>query len=108
MDLPRDAAQYCVEYMDKHPNFVKMLQTGCFSDEFWVQTILCNNEDYLKRCTNENYRYIKWVKQYGSRPAILDENDLNEIKDGNFFFARKFDLKYSSDLIKKLNEVYKN
>lgn len=108
MDLPRDAAQYCVEYMDKHPNFVKMLQTGCFSDEFWVQTILCNNEDYLKRCTNENYRYIKWVEQYGSNPAILDENDLNEIKDGNFFFARKFDFKHSSDLIERLNEVYKN
>ena len=53
-------------------------------------------------------RKLKWVEQYGSYPAVLDEKDLNEIKSGNFFFARKFDFKHSSDLIERINEAYKN
>lgn len=108
MDLPRDAVKYCVDYMESHPEFVKMLQTGCFSDEFWVQTILCNNSEFLKRCKNENHRYIKWVEQYGSNPAVLDASEFEKITEGDFIFARKFDPKYSGELMDKLDEFYGN
>lgn len=108
VDLPRDAVQYCIDYLRTHPNLLKMLQTGCFSDEFWMQTILCNAPEFAERITNDHHRYIKWEKQNGSYPAILDDRDLEALSDGNYFFARKFEPAYSKTLQTKLDKLYEN
>ncbi|MGX5376834.1 beta-1,6-N-acetylglucosaminyltransferase [Ligilactobacillus sp. LYQ135] len=108
-DLPRDAVEYCLQYMDSHPNFVKMLETGCFSDEFWVQTILCNEPHFKKRVTGDFHRFVKWKKQHDSFPAVLDDSDYDAIiADHEAQFARKFDPQYSENLIQKLNRYYQN
>ncbi|WHS05682.1 glycosyltransferase [Ligilactobacillus salivarius] len=103
VDMPRDAVEYCINYLDSHPNLLKMLQTGCFSDEFWMQTILCNSSKFKQRIVKNHHRYIKWEKQHGSYPAILDKSDFNNIIKGDYIFARKFDNPYSNDLITQLN-----
>ena len=103
VDMPRNAVEYCISYLDSHPNLLKMLQTGCFSDEFWMQTILCNSPKFKQRIVKNHHRYIKWEKQYGSYPAILDISDFNNIIKGDYIFARKFDNPYSNDLITQLN-----
>jgi hypothetical protein len=108
VDLPRDAANYCVEYLESHPNLQKMLRTGCFSDEFWMQTILCNSPEYRERIINDHHRYIKWEKQHNSYPAILDEHDLDAILTNDYFFARKFEKEYSHNLIEVLDKANKN
>ena len=101
--MPRDAVEYCISYLDSHPNLLKMLQTGCFSDEFWMQTILCNSPKFKQRIVTNHHRYIKWQKQHGSYPAILDMSDFSNISKGDYIFARKFDKPYSNDLITQLN-----
>ena len=103
VDMPRDAVEYCISYLDSHPNLLKMLQTGCFSDEFWMQTILCNSPKFKQRIVTNHHRYIKWQKQHGSYPAILDMSDFDNIINGDYIFARKFDSPYSKDLITQLN-----
>ena len=108
VDLPRDAASYCIDYLESHPNLQKMLQTGCFSDEFWMQTILCNSSEYRKRIINDHHRYIKWEKQHNSYPAILDEHDLDDILTNDYFFARKFESQHSHNLIKVLDKANNN
>lgn len=102
-DLPRYAVEYILKYMDNHPEYRRMLKTGCFSDEVLCQTILCNSP-YRDKIANDNHRYIKWEKQYNSYPAILDERDLPEINGGEYHFARKIDLIISKKLIDKLKE----
>ena len=87
---------------------LKMLQTGCFSDEFWMQTILCNSLKFRQRIVKNHHRYIKWQKQHDSYPAILDMSDFDNIINGDYIFARKFDTKYSKKLISNLNNKYKN
>lgn len=91
VDMPRDAVEYCINYLESHPNLLKMLQTGCFSDEFWMQTILCNSPEFKQRIVKNHHRYIKWQKQHGSYPAILDMSDFDNIINGDYIFARKFD-----------------
>lgn len=108
VDMPRDAVEYCINYLDSHPNLLKMLQTGCFSDEFWMQTILCNSLKFRQRIVKNHHRYIKWQKQHDSYPAILDMSDFDNIINGDYIFARKFDTKYSKKLISNLNNKYKN
>ncbi|MYY64562.1 beta-1,6-N-acetylglucosaminyltransferase [Lactobacillus salivarius] len=103
VDMPRDAVEYCINYLDSHPNLLKMLQTGCFSDEFWMQTILCNSPKFKQRIVKNHHRYIKWQKQHGSYPAVLDMSDFDNIINGDYIFARKFENPYSNELITQLN-----
>lgn len=103
VDMPRDAVEYCINYLDSHPNLLKMLQTGCFSDEFWMQTILCNSPKFKQRIVKNHHRYIKWQKQHGSYPAVLDMSDFDNIINGDYIFARKFENPYSNKLITQLN-----
>ena len=103
VDMPRDAVEYCINYLDSHPNLLKMLQTGCFSDEFWMQTILCNSPEFNQRIVKNHHRYIKWQKQHGSYPAVLDMSDFDNIINGDYIFARKFENPYSNELITQLN-----
>lgn len=101
-DLPRNIAEYALKYLDNHPKLLEMLQTGCFSDEFWMQTII-GNSDYQDRICTDTHRYIVWEHRYDSYPAILDENDFGRIKSGNYFWGRKFVKPYSNGLLKELN-----
>lgn len=101
VDIPRYAAEYSVEYLKSHPNLIRMLETGAFSDEFWLQTILSNSK-YKKNIVNDNLRYIVWKKKHGSRPAILDIEDYEDIRNTDAIFARKVDKKISRDLISKI------
>ena len=103
VDMPRDAVEYCINYLESHPNLLKMLQTGCFSDEFWMQTILCNSPEFKQRIVKNHHRYIKWQKQHGSYPAILDMSNFDNIINGDYIFARKFENPYSDELITQLN-----
>lgn len=97
-DLPRDAVQYCLEYFDHHENFRKMLKTGSFSDEFWVQTIICNAPQFKSRLQYDYHRFIKWEHIHNSFPAILDETDYEAISQSNAMFGRKFESPYSDKL----------
>lgn len=108
VDLPRDAALYCLDYLKTHPNLQKMLATGCFSDEFWMQTILCNAPQFTSRITNDHHRFIKWEPQHGSYPAILDERDLSALKEKEYFFARKLESGLSDTLITELDTHNEN
>lgn len=97
-DLPRDVVKYCLDYFESHKDFQKMLKTGSFSDEFWVQTIICNAPQFHSRLKNDYHRFVKWENVHNSFPAILDERDYKAIKKSNAMFGRKFEKPYSDKL----------
>jgi hypothetical protein len=47
-------------------------------------------------------RYVLWAEKNGEIPGILDDEDLSQIKNNEYFFARKFDSIISKNLIKHL------
>lgn len=102
VSMPRYAIQYCVDFIEQNPNYEEMFKSGFCSDEFWMQTILCNSQ-YRTNIVNNNFRYINWTKKYSNYPGILDEDDYKNIKLGTYFFARKIDFSISEKLLKKLN-----
>lgn len=107
MDISRAAAEYAINYYNSHFNFKKLLKTSCFSDEIWLQTILCNSEKFKNRVVKNNHRLVIWRKKHGSFPAILDANDYETIVNGDYHFARKFKTNISDGLIEKLDKVNK-
>lgn len=104
-DLPRDATEYCLQYFESHLNFQKMLKTGSFSDEFWVQTILCNSPKFKKRLASDYLRFVKWEHVHNSFPAILDDRDYHDVIMSSAIFGRKFESPYSNHLRQLLEQA---
>lgn len=106
-DIPRDAFLYCKEYIHQNPEFWEFMTYGHASEEFFFQTILANSEEFSRRITNKNYRYMNWNHKNGSYPAILDLEDLGKIKDETYYFARKIDSQISKELLDQLDAYYR-
>lgn len=104
VDLPRDAVEYLINYLNDHPNVLHMFKTGFCSDEFWIPTILRNNERFAARIDTDNHRFIDWKERNGSFPAILDQTDLDRIQKSTALFMRKVELPTSQKLIESLGE----
>lgn len=102
VDLPIDVVQFLVKFAQENPNIMEIFKKGFCSDEFWMQTIIGNNQELKQRIVNNNHRFIKWEKQHGSYPAILDEENYDEIVASDAYFARKFDFDFSKNLVIKL------
>lgn len=101
-DLPRDAAEYLIHTFDNNLIYKKIFSTSFCPDEAWMQTLL-ENSSFKNRINNNFHRYINWSVKYNAYPAILDESDLDKIKNGDAQFMRKIDLSISKELLKKLD-----
>lgn len=101
-DLPRDAAEYLIHTFDNNLIYKKIFSTSFCPDETWMQTLL-ENSSFKNRINNNFHRYINWNVKYNAYPAILDESDLDKIKNGDAQFMRKIDLSISKELLKKLD-----
>lgn len=102
--INRAAASYLDKEFESRQKEFK--NTFC-PEEIAPQTILLNSPDQIsKNITNNNLRYVLWETKNGEVPGILDENDLDKIKDNRYFFARKFDSAISNSLIEVLKIGY--
>ena len=107
MDLPRDSVEYLLDYFDKNPNVQKVFKTGFCPDEFWVQTILYNSA-FKERIIQNHHRHMIWQHRFNSYPAILNEDDFDEIINGDYHFCRKTVPGISDKLIAMLDQKNEN
>jgi hypothetical protein len=76
-------------------------------EETVPQTILLNSPENLKSTmVNFDLRYMLWDSQHGENPGILDERNFSDLSKGEYLFARKFDTRYSSGLIRSIEEHF--
>ncbi len=106
VDLPMDAVRYLLCFLKGHPEVLRVFRTSFCSDEFLIQTILCNNEKMRKRIVQDYHRYIVWEHRDGNYPAVLDERDFDQIIAGDYHFARKFEFPKSQELAFQLEKYY--
>lgn len=101
--MPRAAAEYTINYTQKHPSFLRNLSHVSIPEEFFFQTILMNSK-YSNNIIKNNLRYTDWTKRNGSNPAFLDETDYNKLLETDCVFARKIDSVISKNLLTMLKE----
>ncbi len=100
--LSKSAAEFVVNYTHAKPSFFKWLKFSMLPDELYVSTILAHSS--LAKDIKPSIRFVKWLGKEGKgSPKILELDDLNEIKDSEAFFARKFESVLSKELIEKIN-----
>jgi hypothetical protein len=93
---------HILHFCETHISFMRFMETVRFPEEMIFQTLLMNSP-YKNDCVNEDLRFIKWLPGK-SNPEVLTESNYNEIRAASVkFFARKFDMALSGELIDLLN-----
>lgn len=91
----------CLEYINNNAgNLLSDFNKTSSPDEHFFQILILNSE--LKhKVINNNGRYVRF-KKYHSSPDILTKEDYSVITNGNYIFARKFDIEVDEEIIYKL------
>ena len=104
--LSWDTLNYVLNYSKQNTFFLKRLQHSFCSEEIYFQTVIMNSK-YAVKTINDSLRYIDWDSRNGNLPANLDLNDLENLKNTNKLFARKFDFPVSNELKQCLSNQLK-
>jgi hypothetical protein len=99
--LSRQAAEYIFSYLRENPDYLKIFRYSRSSDEIFFQTILLNWCD--AKLTNNNLRCVFWDGRRGEYPAVLTDEDFDEIKNSGMLFARKVRPDLSSRLLDRID-----
>lgn len=92
-NLDRYAANYILDYVAKHPEYMAFHKYTFVADELFVQMIVANSKDekLLNSIGNSEKRFTIWPKADSAHPKILGKTDLDAIMASDDLFARKFD-----------------
>ncbi|ASZ13138.1 beta-1,6-N-acetylglucosaminyltransferase [Chitinophaga pendula] len=102
--LTQDCVAYCLEYERKHPALRRYLKLTWGADEFIFQTILLNSNRYRDQITKTNLHYIDWSAGK-EHPKTFGIEDLNTLLNSGKYFARKFDMKATPELLDKIDNA---
>ena len=104
-----DFARYVVA---KETWIKKVFNYGCCVDELFLQTVMLNS-DYMNKLyynksdvTHRNImRYIDWQR---GGPYTFRHTDLDDLKNSDLMFARKFDCATDEHIIRDIYKLYKD
>ncbi len=87
MSITGECAQYVLDYISHHNNFIKRLRFTFASDELCLPTIIMNSS-FSHAVTGNNLRFIDWSMGLPS-PAYMTESHIKAAMESDAFFARK-------------------
>lgn len=99
--LSKACCRHVEEFLNDNSWFLKKFNHTFCAEEILFQTIIMNSP-FKNAITNSNLRHIVWEFRHGNIPAVLDERDLETIKNSADLFARRFDYPHSEPLLKHL------
>jgi len=101
-----DAAQEILNFIHKRPDYLKFHKYTLIPDEIFFQTILLNskNDSLLNSIVDEDLVHQKW-NMGEPHPEILTSSDIDAIKNSTALFARKFDLRTSSNVLDMIDNL---
>ncbi|MBC8986438.1 glycosyltransferase [Pedobacter sp. N36a] len=100
--LNYESASYLSNFFNQESKLDKFLKFCWGTDEFVIPTILLNSP-FKEQMINDNLRYIDFPEGKAN-PRILEMEDLPLMKDSNMFFARKFDMPMSEEVLRRIDE----
>jgi hypothetical protein len=106
VSITRDFATYVLNYLRTHEGkaYFRWIKWCFVPEEFFFQTLLMNSP-FANTLINNNYKYALWEEKHGARPGIIDEVDLEYIRESDAFFARKISYPHSNRLLELLGII---
>lgn len=104
--ITNDLAQYII---DSKKLIKRVFSYSFCGDEVFLQTVV-NNSAFIKNLYDTSYsndyhacmRYIDWKR---GNPYVFQKEDLEELLNSDFLFARKFSYKYTDDIVDNIVQV---
>lgn len=84
--LPAAVVSYILEYVTRHPQYIRTLKYCYVGEEFFFQNIIMYS-DYASEVMNNTLIYDEWGVR--GNPAFLDITDIEKLSNTDAFFARK-------------------
>jgi len=100
--LSHDAAEYILNFLEKHPVIVRYFKFCWGADEFLFSTILYNS--HFKDRIVDNLVYVDWSGPKSGHPKILGAEDFEKLKASDKLFARKMDMDKDSEIFTLLEK----
>ena len=101
-----------VSYILQNETWIKKTFGHSFcADEIFIQTLVHNSEYFKQKLYHPHYdnleiasqRLIDWNR---GKPYVFRSQDLDELKNSSYLFARKFDSKIDKEIIDLITEEY--
>jgi len=102
--LSYDCMVYVLNYIDSKPRLQKFLKMTWGADEFIFQTIIMGSP-YKNNVVNNNYHYVNWPPEGGSRPNFFIASDFERIMASDCLFGRKFDINTDEQIFDLLDNA---
>lgn len=100
--------RYCIDYIQRHPGFMKRFEYTICAEEMFFQTVIMNSP-FKDHVVNDNLTLVLWEYRNGNNPATLDSTDFERLMESEKLFARRFDYPTSRELVELLKqELSKN
>ncbi|MCL6524174.1 MAG: beta-1,6-N-acetylglucosaminyltransferase [Thermoflavifilum sp.] len=101
-------AEYIINFMNKHSDFVRFFKYTTCGDEIFFCTIAVHSP-FAPKIINDDLRYVDWSTKLNNpkaaNPKILTIDDLPLITQSNKLWARKFDVKKDSTILDELDKI---
>jgi hypothetical protein len=104
------AVNYILNYIRKHPEYVRYHQHTFAADELFFQMILLNCPDPSLRenIANDSLRFMVWKNGIIAHPEILSVSNIDAINCSNALFARKFDPELDNNVLGVIDDRFLN
>ncbi|MBO9658004.1 MAG: hypothetical protein J7527_04190 [Chitinophagaceae bacterium] len=96
------AAKYVLDFLAKHPNYVRYFKYTWGGDEFFFATILFNS--HFRDRIADSLIYVDWNVPATGHPKLLDATDFDKLLASDKLFARKFDTDKNEEIINMLEK----
>lgn len=103
--VTRDVLEYCLVYLDEHPEYVRRFRYTLASDELILATIIKPVAEKMNVDINNSLRFVEWNPRRYSKtlPLILNELEYEDIVNSGAFFCRKVQLPESEELLEMID-----
>jgi len=104
MVLRKEHMIYILDYVDRHPKYLRYFRNFNCADESFFQIILLNSK-FKDEIINKCQTYVDWTDRGGPRPNFLTSDDLDAIMSSDCLFARKFDVDKDEKILERIDEM---
>jgi hypothetical protein len=99
--------KYILKFVHDHPDYIEFHKDTLIPDEIFFHSIIYSSDDSLiaANIVNSNHHYIDWsVRENNYPPAILDNDDFDNLANSVKLFCRKVDSTKSNTLLKRIED----
>lgn len=99
--LPTDVLNFILDFLEEHPTYIEYHRYTHVPDEIFFHSIISSNfpNDRIRPSTT----YVNWKRKGCALPVTFSKNDLDELKNTDCLFARKFHHEVSSELLDSID-----